>query len=73
MAKFSKIGDIKKYKFLLNHIKNFHKPTNNFKKNKNFLSRCQNFYKNKTYDRLSIFYKKFKFEDNDFQINNLKE
>jgi len=67
---FSKIEDINKFKALLNHIKKFHKPIKKLKNNKKFFRQCNKFYKNKTYKRLSIFYKKFKIKDNDYQINN---
>ena len=67
---FSKIEDTNRFKALLNHIKKFHKPIRKLKNNKKFFRQCNKFYKNKTYKRLSIFYKKFKIKDNDFQINN---
>ena len=69
---FSKIEDISIFKSLLNHIKKFHRPIKKFKNSKIFFKQCEKFYKYKTYQRLFVFYEKFKIKDNDYQINNSK-
>ena len=70
---FSDIVTLPRFKELLIHSCSFWKlkELNNSEKT-NFRSLCKAFYKNKTFDRLNLFYKKFSYSDNIQFINGIE-
>ena len=67
---FSKVITPNSFLRLLNHLKYFWK--NKKVDQKKFNYKCLNFYKNKTYERVKLFRKKYKKFDNDELINGKK-
>ena len=61
------------FKNLLKFSKKFWKKKKlNIKERKKFINRCNSFYKDKTLERVNLFYKKFNQKDNKISINDSK-